>query len=189
VKLLVRWGVDEALIGDLTEQRAAGRSAAWFWRQVIAAVVWRLLSDLIAHPIRATLAVLMALLLRRLTFTAWAMNGPTIDMHIGDMLLAYLPLGRQTLLLAVATANAVALLPIWFAIGWMTARVSPGASLLFLVVSWGVVAPTLARQLAFASAAARPVLGADLAMFAISLGGFTASTCIGAAYGTRLRSS
>src|SRR5205814_2068812 len=120
---------------------------------------------------------------------AWGINGPAIDAQIADVLLEFLPLRRPTLLLAVGTANAAALLPIWFAIGWMTARVSPGASLLFLVMSWGIVVPTLAHHIAFASAAPRPVLGADLALFAISLGGFTAATCIGAAYGTRLRSS
>jgi hypothetical protein len=36
-----RVGVEESLIGDLAEQRRAGRSALWLWRQTVIAVAQR----------------------------------------------------------------------------------------------------------------------------------------------------
>ena len=39
VWLLQRFGVPDALIGDLVEQQRAGRSSVWLWHQVIVAVV------------------------------------------------------------------------------------------------------------------------------------------------------
>ena len=37
--LMDRFGVPDALIGDLVEQQRAGRSAAWLWRQAVVAVL------------------------------------------------------------------------------------------------------------------------------------------------------
>jgi len=189
VKLLQRWGVDEALIGDLAEQRAAGRSRAWFWRQVIAAVARRLVSDVIAHPFRTMFAVAIGLILRRLTLAAWGTNGPAIDMQIGDLFLGLSPLSHSTLITAVAAANAVVLLPIWIAIGWATARLSPGGALLFVVASLGLALPTVSHQIIAAIGAVRPSVGGQIARFAISLGSFTAAVLAGAAYGGRVAGS
>ena len=44
---------DESLVGDLVEEYAAGRSRAWYWRQVLSAVVMTSTRQLAAHPLRA----------------------------------------------------------------------------------------------------------------------------------------
>ena len=38
-RFLQNLGVDDAVVGDLVEQYQAGRSAAWFWRQVLVAAL------------------------------------------------------------------------------------------------------------------------------------------------------
>lgn len=55
----------DALAGDLVEQYAAGRSRAWFWRQVLTAIIVDVATHLRAHPLLALrgLAVGWAVLL------------------------------------------------------------------------------------------------------------------------------
>jgi hypothetical protein len=54
--LLLRLGpADESFVGDLVEEYAAGRSRAWYWRQVLSAVVLGALRQVHTHPI-STLA-------------------------------------------------------------------------------------------------------------------------------------
>jgi hypothetical protein len=48
---------DEALLGDLLEQHRNGRSAAWYWRQVIGAIVTGVRKDIRDHPILALRAI------------------------------------------------------------------------------------------------------------------------------------
>lgn len=43
---------DQSLVGDLYEEYAAGRSGAWFWRQVIAAVACGAFADIRCAPRR-----------------------------------------------------------------------------------------------------------------------------------------
>ena len=53
-------GKDEALIGDLLEKFRQGRSGAWFWRQALVAIAFRVLAELrlrwtrICHAIAGT---------------------------------------------------------------------------------------------------------------------------------------
>ena len=56
--LLLRLGPrDEAFIGDLAEEYGAGRSRAWYWRQVLSAVVLAFLRQIGTHPLRTLSAV------------------------------------------------------------------------------------------------------------------------------------
>ena len=56
--LLLRLGPhDESFAGDLAEEHAAGRSRAWYWRQVLSAVALTSIRQTGAHPLRAVVAV------------------------------------------------------------------------------------------------------------------------------------
>lgn len=44
---------DEALLGDLLEERPNGRSTAWYWRQVVGAIVTGSVKDIRAHRLLA----------------------------------------------------------------------------------------------------------------------------------------
>lgn len=48
---------DQSLVGDAYEEHAAGRSRAWFWRQVIAAVAYGAAADIRCAPGRAIFAI------------------------------------------------------------------------------------------------------------------------------------
>ena len=48
VWIFERLGLDVALAGDLLEERACGRSAIWYWRQVLIAIwidIWVAIRD------------------------------------------------------------------------------------------------------------------------------------------------
>jgi hypothetical protein len=56
--LLLRLGPqDESFIGDLVEEYGGGRSRAWYWRQVLSAVLLASVRQIGAHPARALVAV------------------------------------------------------------------------------------------------------------------------------------
>jgi hypothetical protein len=56
--LLLRLGPqDESFIGDLIEQYGGGRSRAWYWRQVLSAVLLASVRQIGAHRARALVAV------------------------------------------------------------------------------------------------------------------------------------
>jgi hypothetical protein len=55
--LLLRLGPqDESFIGDLIEEYGGGRSRAWYWRQVLSAVLLSSVRQIGAHPARALVA-------------------------------------------------------------------------------------------------------------------------------------
>jgi hypothetical protein len=57
--LLLRLGPDdESFAGDLAEEYAAGRSRAWYWRQVLSAIALTAKRQIGLHPVRAAAAVL-----------------------------------------------------------------------------------------------------------------------------------
>ena len=56
--LLLRFGPqDDSFVGDLAEEYSGGRSRAWFWRQVLAAIVMASVRHVDAHPLRTAMAV------------------------------------------------------------------------------------------------------------------------------------
>jgi hypothetical protein len=52
-----RLGVDAALAGDLMEEHARGRSTAWYWRQVLAAIWTGICGAIFHHKLLAVRAV------------------------------------------------------------------------------------------------------------------------------------
>ena len=57
-ELLLRFGPpDESFVGDLAEEYAAGRSRAWYWRQVLSAIALLSVRQVGAHPLRTATAV------------------------------------------------------------------------------------------------------------------------------------
>jgi hypothetical protein len=50
--------IDPALAGDLLEERAIGRSTAWYWRQVVSAICIRIGSTVYHHKLLAVRAVI-----------------------------------------------------------------------------------------------------------------------------------
>ena len=113
MRLLQRFGVDDALIGDLVEQRQAGRSRVWLWWQLLVAVLAVVARDIAMQPIRFAIGLLLAGLLRYVTIGAWGAYEPWIDMTIARLFLDAVPLNRPPLLVAVACVNAILLAPVW----------------------------------------------------------------------------
>jgi hypothetical protein len=66
--LLERFGVEQALIGDVLEECVRGRSLLWCWRQVLTALVGRTAQDISAHGWLAMRAVATGWIVLLLTF-------------------------------------------------------------------------------------------------------------------------
>ena len=58
--LLERFGVGQALTGDLVERYSLGRSRFWFWRQALLAIVIGSVKDIREHKLLAIRAVCVA---------------------------------------------------------------------------------------------------------------------------------
>lgn len=183
--LLKRFGVSDALVGDLVEQHAAGRSRAWLWRQIAGAAVSALAGDLMAHPFRAAMTVLLGLAVRDLTIHGWAWYEPSIDYGIASALLDLVSLRQPAYVVAVGWANAILLAPAWFGIGFVVARLSRGAVLPFVVIALMSLLPVVTRQLehTIVSDMVRWLLPVQLSLFGSSVGSFVLSTVAGAACG------
>ena len=184
--LLTRVGVDEAMVGDLLEQRHAGRSRAWLGCQVAGAVISVLVRDMAAHPLRATIGALLALGMRSLTIRMWGPHEMSVDGAVGGALLDAVSLGRPAYLIALSWVNALVLAPAWLATGFALARVSRAAAPLFVTLALAFVLPGVVRQLhyAVASEMARWLVPVQLTMFASSVAIFVCSTFVGSAWGT-----
>jgi uncharacterized membrane-anchored protein YitT (DUF2179 family) len=67
---MIKWLLRDnpALLGDLTEERANGRSRAWYFRQILVAIARSMISDVRMHPVLLARAVLAAVL----TYVAFA---------------------------------------------------------------------------------------------------------------------
>jgi hypothetical protein len=62
-----RFGVPEALAGDLLEERRRGRTALWLWRQAVGAIVEAVVRTWRQHPLRTVRAAAV----RWLTVVVW----------------------------------------------------------------------------------------------------------------------
>ena len=76
--IIERLGLDAALAGDLIEECAAGRSAFWYWRQVLAAVWASVWSGILNHKLLALRAVATGCAVNAVWLYLW-----TRFLHIG----------------------------------------------------------------------------------------------------------
>jgi len=143
VRLLARIGVDDALIGDVIEQRNAGRSGAWLCVQGVAAVVTSVLADVRRHPVRAVAVVLCGLVLREAHRALWS-----VLWHYANLGMARtLPLGFMPLGVTLSWLDLLMAIPGWMVMGWLLARLSgPTLVVAYIVVSAILIAPDLWRQ-------------------------------------------
>lgn len=126
---------NDALIGDLLEEYARGRSRAWYWRQVLAAIAVNFGRALYEHPVLALRALAIAwtmfLLTRRI---------PTLGLLVRLLRPAGHPFSFTLLMVAwfvgVVLSDAVLL-----AIGWIVARLHrPHRTVMVLLVALSILA-------------------------------------------------
>jgi hypothetical protein len=107
--MLERLGLDTALIGDLLEECGQGRSAIWFWKQVLIAVwtgIWR---AILGHKLLALRAIA----------TGCAVNG--VGLFLWEK---FLPIGLSTYpsFSMESIASLLLILLSQAATGWVIAR-------------------------------------------------------------------
>jgi hypothetical protein len=150
--VLRRFSVDQALIGDLIEQQRAGRSAAWVWLQSIAAIVATVARDVRRQPKRAVLAVIVGLVLREAHKALWSF----VWHYTNPEIARWLPVGFVPLGVALSWTDMLMAIPGWILIGWLVARFTEVTLVVvYVIVSWMLVAPDIWRQAGNAIEAAR----------------------------------
>ena len=107
--------VNECLIGDLTEEFGHGRSSAWYWKEVVSAIVVSSRDDVRAHVLIAIKALITGWAAQFMfQFVAW---GLLIRFHL------WLPLHQNLLLffgygIAASLTWLILWTPIWIGSGW-----------------------------------------------------------------------
>ena len=87
--LLVRFRPStDALLGDLREEFCAGRSAAWYWGQVFAAVVAAFTSEVRVHPVLAVRAMAVGWVSWRMFLIA-TRQLPLLDWLLDPVIMAF----------------------------------------------------------------------------------------------------
>jgi hypothetical protein len=142
-QMLSRFSVDEALIGDLIEQRQSGRSTTWLCFQTVVAISRAVALDIRRRPARAVLAVVFGLMLREAYKALWSLAWHYTNLEIARSLpVGFVPLGVELSWIQMLLA-----IPGWIVIGWLVARLDGAALVLpYIMVSWILIAPDLWRQ-------------------------------------------
>ena len=108
--LLERSRLDIGLIGDLSEERENGRSAIWYWRQVLAAVAVSVWGDIRAHKVPMLGAVMTGV---GVETVLWGLHNAFLE--------PWLPKGPMTSF-RPWTANLLILAFTQVVTGWLIAR-------------------------------------------------------------------
>lgn len=107
--LLERIGLDSALIGDLSEECARGRSTAWYWRQVLLAAWNGIWGTIFHHKLLALRAIATGYAMNALWLFLWSRF-----LHIG--------LAQRPVLSFHSIASLFVILITQIATGWVVAR-------------------------------------------------------------------
>jgi hypothetical protein len=145
--LMNRFGVDEALAGDLAKQ--AGRSPLWLWQQVVGALAIAILKDFRAHWILALRAGLLGPLLCFLCpFLAFRIWTGYVGARFAS-LASLVGVEHPNVHTVTAAFNALAV-PGWFCVGWLVARLhrtrTPAPVLAAVFATWLLSLPDYSRQ-------------------------------------------
>ena len=128
VWMFERLGLDVALVGDLLEERARGRSTIWYWRQVLTAIwigIWGAIRD---HKALALRAVATGCAVNAVWLYLWLKF-----LHLG------LPSTPRISIESIATLLAILLTQT--ATGWIVARThrAQAIPMVFVFVIWLVL--------------------------------------------------
>jgi hypothetical protein len=182
VWLMSRFGVLEALVGDLAEQ--TGQSAYWVWWQTFGAIVTAVARDWSSHWILTCRGILLGQVLLGLhrTFQSWLWD--QVNMPFAQVMFA---IGVRHLPFPGAAANTLLAVPGWFCVGLLIARLhptrTPAAVLAFLLATWCLASPAYARQAT--NALGDPRFRPYLAVNVIGICAFSVSVLAGGLYGRR----
>jgi hypothetical protein len=108
--LLEQLRIDIGLTGDLLEEREDGRSAIWYWRQVLVAVAVNIWGDIRAHKVVMLGAVMTGI---GAETVLWGLYNAFMS--------SWLPLGPMTSF-APWTINLLIIFVTQIATGWLIAR-------------------------------------------------------------------
>lgn len=173
--LMERFGVADALMGDLVEASAHHRSM-WLWWQAIAAIASALAKDIGRHPVlalRATVVGMCALTLCSIP-TEWLWRQVNMPLMYA---LGYVGLQHQHVL-ASEMVRTMLFTPSALGTGWFVARLhrtrTPAMVLPLLALTWSIDVPEFWRVLmnALDQARFRPYLAVNLfwlVMFNLSI--------------------
>ena len=141
--LLEQLRIDIGLTGDLLEEQENGRSAIWYWRQVLVAVAVNIWGDIRAHKVVMLGAVMTGI---GAETVLWGLHNAFVS--------SWLPHGPMTSF-APWTINLLILFVTQIATGWLIARTHrthPMPSLLTFLASsltwWAYQNFSLIRRLA-----------------------------------------
>ena len=185
--LMDRFGVRSPVIGDLEEEVGCGRSRAWLWRQVSGAVTAAVLEDARLQPWCVAGAVALGLVLRYLTLWLWATAGLYFNEFVEQSTLNLFHPNWRVLVIVAAVANTAVLMPAWFSMGALVARLHERhTTLLFILAALVGAVPRYGLQLlsAVGDPHLRPFVPLHLTMIVIWSGAFAISTVAGGLFMT-----
>ena len=118
-----RLDLDDALAGDLLEERARGRPTVWYWRQVLIAIWTGIWSTIFVHKLLALRAVATGCAANGVWFFLWMKF-----LHLG---LSFPPYAKAALMESIA--YLLILLLTQTATGWIVARTHRSAAIPMVV--------------------------------------------------------
>ena len=112
---MIKWLLRDkpALLGDIVEERASGRSRAWYWRQIAVAVVRSIGSSVRQHPV----LMLRALAAAMVSFTLVATAIAVAEGYLYGGYMRWIWMDPTSLLIVIP----VAVIPA-FVTGWLVPR-------------------------------------------------------------------
>jgi hypothetical protein len=172
-----------ALIGDLTEECSAGRSSAWLWKQVVAAIAFTIAKEIYSHKLLTLRAVIVGEVAVGLSSWALIRVVSSLWFRLFSHWLPFNPFGW--ILFPVPLGSIGASIGAMMFAGWIVGRLHREHRttfvLLFATLQFFLMAPEVSRLLvnSIEQPRFRSYLAADVAFLflgpiAVLLGGYLA---------------